>query len=72
MTLNEKYVNDYNNKFARKVIVDDDCLDMVLIGPHACSYKQINDWTQQWMAENGDVPIDDRNLSIKVKTTFNL
>ena len=73
MTLNEKYVEDYNNRFARKRIVSDESLAH-LSWPeclNACSYKQINEWTQQWMAKNGGMN-GEPTPSIKVKTTFNL
>lgn len=57
MTLAEKYEKDYNNRFARKAIVNDDCIERLQFGDYenSCSYKQINDWTQKWMIENGQV-----------------
>lgn len=75
MTLNEKYVEDYNSRFARKAIVSDGCLAR-LSWPdrlNSCSYKEINDWTHRWMFENGGTQTTvDREHSIKGKLTFDL
>ena len=75
MNLNEKYVEGYNNEFARKSIVSDECRDRLsfVARQNSCSYRQINDWTQRWMFENGGMQIsEDTKPPIKLKTTFNL